>query len=1006
MPFPSSTLYPSTTTYPGSTPVSQQFQHIGASGGVAAKSFTLLAGANIGDTVIVVHGNNFYTAANLNSPTGTAVGGGWTLKNTLDGGTNDGHIKVWKGTITNASGTIVEGTGFADEERYFSYWVFPGYCDVDDFAGTDSDTSSASHVAPSVTPDAGSYDFLICVTGNISANRNYTGTPTGMTAAGTEVDTGFGTWQSWYETLNSDSATGTRTATSSGSDAWLAVSILIQVSAPPPPLDTLSFVGSTAWVTGTTSVAPTYPGSLQENDAVYAIVHHKPNTVDVSTPANWSLVGKADLGSGTQGAGTGTTEATIFRRIVPSGGLSGSQSFTITSGNTAQACMVAWRPSLGTGSTWETESFVTAASAAASANPTHGIAIAAGSLLAGDFVNWIVGTPDDTSTNISNTSIACTGATFAAAVRVPNTTSASGTGNDIAAAAFYSSVTAGPNTGTTLSIVSNITASETSGALAFVPRARTNAPSDTPKAGSDSTTLVEASSISVEGSRTDTAALVEAKALAITGSKTDVFAVSEISSLTVVYNRTDSIAFNEGASGIAISGSRSDIVSFVETSSGSSTIDRSDSATLAESSSAASTLSGTDSASLVEASSISGTISGSDSATLNDTSSLSADSTAAAALSASASLQIAVSATRIVTVALTTGASLAPVSGLTTDHGTVSLSVVPLLSVNVDRTALTSVLMSCAAELDAGVTANRFATTLLDTVASLTSDGLSDSPAAVTLNAIADLDSEAIERLLVSSILNVVAHLTVTGQKSTTITSAPLSAAALLDVSLDGSASASTTLVALASLLSEGVGENLGAASLVGVADLDAEGVQTVPLSALLSTSASLTSSQVATRIANILMSATGVLTANGIETVQASAVLNAIAQLSGSGDILSGSGTFLDAVADLDADGLDILNGAASLSASGLLIVESDLERLAAVNLITQSLLAAQGGKDLQAPLATLIATSSLIADVTFTILKLPIQVRGPILQLLFRSELESKQFIVKRGKQTPGHL
>lgn len=193
--------------------------------GAAAISLTLSA-AQVGDTVYVLHADNFHTAAELTTPTGTAVGGGWQLKHTLDGGTNDNHCKVWQGTVTTAGGTVVEGTVNTDHERYLGAWVFAGTVSFDTAASTDSDATSTSHVAPSVTPASQTDDTLICLWGTLINSINYT-IPASMIAR-TERDAAtFGTYRGADEKLASAAATGTRTATASATDNWFAVSVLV-----------------------------------------------------------------------------------------------------------------------------------------------------------------------------------------------------------------------------------------------------------------------------------------------------------------------------------------------------------------------------------------------------------------------------------------------------------------------------------------------------------------------------------------------------------------------------------------------------------------------------------------------------------------------------------------------------------------------------------------------------------------------------------------------------------
>lgn len=194
----------------------------------AAISFTLGADTVVGDLVVLIQSNNFYAASNLQTPTGTAVSS-WSLRTTVDGGTNDHHAKVWTGVVTTGgASTVVVNNSTTDEERYAGVWVASG-AEYDTSAGTETDTAGTSHAAPSLTPTSGNTNgILICHWGaGVGSVTNYT-IPVGMSAY-TEYDIGAsGTFRSAIETLSSDAATGTRTATASTSIVWYAVSVLLK----------------------------------------------------------------------------------------------------------------------------------------------------------------------------------------------------------------------------------------------------------------------------------------------------------------------------------------------------------------------------------------------------------------------------------------------------------------------------------------------------------------------------------------------------------------------------------------------------------------------------------------------------------------------------------------------------------------------------------------------------------------------------------------------------------
>lgn len=202
--------------------------------------FTLGAGTQVGDLVVVIAANDFYTAAQLTTPTGTAVSS-WTLQHTMDGGTNDNHAKVWTGPVTTGGAQTVD-TNWAstDEERFVAVFVISGGATYADAASADTDTTSTNFVAPSVTPAAGSTDsILLCLWGYATGDViNFT-VPGSMTAY-TEVDfTSFVTFRAASEVYTSSSATGTRTATGSAARDGFGVSVIVSgagtaVAAPTP----------------------------------------------------------------------------------------------------------------------------------------------------------------------------------------------------------------------------------------------------------------------------------------------------------------------------------------------------------------------------------------------------------------------------------------------------------------------------------------------------------------------------------------------------------------------------------------------------------------------------------------------------------------------------------------------------------------------------------------------------------------------------------------------------
>lgn len=202
--------------------------------------FTLGAGTQVGDLVVVIAANDWYDATNLTTPTGTAVSS-WTLRHTMDGGALDCHAKVWTGTVTTGGAQTVDTNwSTTDEERFVTVFVISGGATYADAASADTDTTSTNFVAPSVTPAAGSTDnILLCLWGNATGGDINLTVPGSMTAY-TEVDfLTFVTFRAASEAYTSSSATGTRTATGSAARDGFGVAVIVSaagaaVGAPTP----------------------------------------------------------------------------------------------------------------------------------------------------------------------------------------------------------------------------------------------------------------------------------------------------------------------------------------------------------------------------------------------------------------------------------------------------------------------------------------------------------------------------------------------------------------------------------------------------------------------------------------------------------------------------------------------------------------------------------------------------------------------------------------------------
>lgn len=206
------------------------------SGHAEAGTLTLNTSAapQVGDLLLLLHHNDFYELSNLQEPGGGGAGG-WTLHATADRGTNAAHGKTWASEVTSAGQQTVElrqgedsggGGGSDDACMYGWLFVFAGG-QVEDAAGATG--TSTDHAAPSVDL-AASAGRLVCGWGNDGGAADYT--VPGSMSGQTEIDcSSFSTSVAADEALDVSGATGTRTATSSLSRGFAALSVAVADSA-------------------------------------------------------------------------------------------------------------------------------------------------------------------------------------------------------------------------------------------------------------------------------------------------------------------------------------------------------------------------------------------------------------------------------------------------------------------------------------------------------------------------------------------------------------------------------------------------------------------------------------------------------------------------------------------------------------------------------------------------------------------------------------------------------
>lgn len=190
------------------------------------------ATTQVGDLVIVVHGNNFYALSNMPTPTAT---GGPTLLNIVDadGGTNFGHLRCWW-YVANTSGAqtvSVTETGAHDEEKSMAVYVLSGADTSSPVDGTASNFDSGTGSAPvcsSISPaTATALAFNAINNGGPTAPTSYT--PPGAVTEQYDVGVGGLRAAGGTDQLSASGPTGAFNWTTVGPDRpWASVTFAIK----------------------------------------------------------------------------------------------------------------------------------------------------------------------------------------------------------------------------------------------------------------------------------------------------------------------------------------------------------------------------------------------------------------------------------------------------------------------------------------------------------------------------------------------------------------------------------------------------------------------------------------------------------------------------------------------------------------------------------------------------------------------------------------------------------
>lgn len=218
----------------------------GFAGTGAANVSVTTPSASVGDVLLIILSNDYYTQSGLvlNSITPSAVSTEITSFDD-DGGTNVPHIKAWWAPVTTGGAVTVSATtGHTDEEKALAVYILAGADTsnpIDGAANSGAMVTSSNPVAPAVSP-ATSNALLVCAVQSDLNGFSVTYTPPGsMTSQYNITDGSFMRAIGATEQLSASGSTGTRTFTAT-SAGWIASSVAIKVATVAGPI-------ASAWFT-------------------------------------------------------------------------------------------------------------------------------------------------------------------------------------------------------------------------------------------------------------------------------------------------------------------------------------------------------------------------------------------------------------------------------------------------------------------------------------------------------------------------------------------------------------------------------------------------------------------------------------------------------------------------------------------------------------------------------------------------------------------------------------
>jgi hypothetical protein len=191
----------------------------------------------IGDLVVVIHANDYYSLSNMATPTATGAPVVNSIVNADGGNLAFPHIKAWW-YVANTGGAQViteTETGSHDEEKALIIFVLSGAnttTPVDAGAGSTIDASGTSHLAPTVTTVTANTLLITALQSDgLATGPSAWATPAPLTEtleynSGSTMRGVVATYQ-----LAATGATGTFTFTSTGSTTAVAVTFAIAAAA-------------------------------------------------------------------------------------------------------------------------------------------------------------------------------------------------------------------------------------------------------------------------------------------------------------------------------------------------------------------------------------------------------------------------------------------------------------------------------------------------------------------------------------------------------------------------------------------------------------------------------------------------------------------------------------------------------------------------------------------------------------------------------------------------------